>query len=170
MENDKKNRESITAKPIGGWLVLVGFGVLFRPLYLWFSLYPMYRDMFAPAQWEMLTTAGRMAYGPFFIPFIYIELAINALFLLASLYQIYLFVRRDHRFPTFFILFMIANLLFILLDAWLGGMVTEADVFEPDTLTEIFRVLIPSLIWIPYMRLSQRVKETFVSPARKEKA
>jgi len=155
--------EATPAKPIGGWLILVGLGVLLRPFYLLFSLYPMYRDMFAPAQWEMLRTAGRMAYGPLFIPFIYVELIINILFLLAALYQIYLFVMRDHRFPKFFIIFMLLNLAFILLDAWLGGMITEEPTFDPSTLQEIKRILIPSLIWVPYMLMSVRVKETFVS-------
>jgi hypothetical protein len=152
-----------SSKAIGGWLILVAFGVLTRPFYLLFSLYPMYSEMFATEQWEILRTAGRMAYGPFFIPFIYSELIINILFILAAFCLIYLFFSKSRHFPKYFITFMLLNLGFILIDAWLGGILTEEPVFDPDTLQEIKRIVIPSLIWIPYMLLSQRVKETFVA-------
>jgi len=151
-----------SSKPIGGWLILVAFGVLTRPFYLLFALYPMYREMFSPERWEILRTAGRMAYGPFFIPFIYTELVINILFVFAALYQIYLFVTKDYRFPKFFIYLLIASLVFVLLDAWIGGIIIEEMTFDADTMQEIIRIIIPSAIWIPYMIYSERVKETFV--------
>ena len=34
--------------------------------------------------------------------------------------------------------------------------------FDPDTTKEFVRTLIGALIWIPYMLMSQRVKETFI--------
>jgi hypothetical protein len=151
-----------SSKAIGGWLILVAFGVLTRPFYLLFSLYPMYREMFTPEKWEILRTAGRMAYGPFFIPFIYTELIIKILFLLATLYQIYLFVTKDYRFPRFFIVLLAASLTFILIDAWIGGIIIEEPIFDSETIGEIMRVVLPSIIWIPYMIYSERVKETFV--------
>jgi len=161
-QSNMTSNTATTAKPIGGWLILVGIGVLLRPFYLFFSLYPIYRHMFSAEQWEILRTAGRMAYGPLFVPFIYTELILNILVILAALYLIYLFFRKDHRFPNYFIAFMLFNLGFVLLDAWVGGLLTEEAIFDAATLQEIWRIVIPSLIWIPYMRLSQRVKETFV--------
>jgi len=150
------------SRSIGGWLILVAFGVVTRPFYLLLSLYPMYKNMFAPEQWEILRTAGRMAYGPFFIPFIYTELIINVLFILAAIYQIYLFVTKDQRFPRFFIILMLASLTFILMDAWIGGIIIEEPIFDTETINEILRIGIPSMIWIPYMLYSERVKETFI--------
>ena len=159
---DSTSKIYVPAEPIGGWLYLVGFGVLVKPFYLLASLYPMYRDIFAPEQWEMLRTAGRMAYGPFFIPYIYTELIINILFLLAALYQIYLFVTKDYRFPKFFIIFIAFNLCFVLLDAWVGGILLEEPIFDPQTINELIRIIPSAIIWIPYMIYSVRVKETFV--------
>ncbi len=161
-QSNMTSNTATTAKPIGGWLILVGIGLLLKPFYLFFSLYPLYREMFAAEQWEILRTAGRMAYGPFFIPFIYAELILNILVISATLYLICLFFRRDHRFPNYFIAFMLFNLLFVLLDAWIGGILTEETIFDAVTLEKIKHIVIPSLIWIPYIRLSQRVKETFI--------
>ena len=151
------------SKDIGGWLILVGFGVIMRPLYLIFSLYPMYKEMFFSGEWEMIETVGRMTYGPYFIPFIYMELIINILFILASFYLIYLFVTKDYRFPKYFIILALASWIFILIDAWLGGMILNEPVFDPETKEEMIRSTLYAAVWVPYMLISKRVKETFVN-------
>jgi hypothetical protein len=156
-------RKKHQGRAIGGWLILVGFGVLIKPFYIILSLYPMYKEMFFSGQWEMIKTVGRMTYGPYFIPFVYMELVINILLLLFSFYLIYLFLTRDHHFPKYFIILAVGSLAFILIDAWIGGRILQEPVFDPETVREVTRAAVYAAIWVPYMLLSKRVKETFVN-------
>lgn len=162
-EKHTKQAEQEKGKPIGGWLLLVGFGVFLRPVYLIFSLLPMYKEMFLSGQWEMIRTVGRMTYGPYFIPFIYAELLINIILILFSFYLIYLFVTKDYRFPKYFIILALGSLAFILIDAWIGGVILGEEPFDPETKREAIRATIYAAIWVPYMLISKRVKETFVN-------
>ena len=56
------------------------------------------------------------------------------------------------------------TLAFIVLDAYaIKAVLPHEPVFDPDTLKELGRTLIASLVWIPYMLVSKRVKATFVN-------
>lgn len=150
------------SKPIGGWLILVALGVVLRPLNIIATLFPMYSTIFFSGQWESFSIAGVMAYGRLYTPFIIAEFAINVFFLFFAIYLVYLLFRKSYKFPSYFIAYFIGMIIFILLDAMVGGMITEEAVFDSATISELFKTGIYAVVWIPYMKISQRVKETFV--------
>ena len=43
---------------LGGWLVLVGIGVVVAPLRLLFMVFPAFIEMFSNGYWDALTTPG----------------------------------------------------------------------------------------------------------------
>jgi hypothetical protein len=56
----------------------------------------------------------------------------------------------------------ISSLLFIIADAWLGSLVLpDEPTFDPDTAREVGRSLVVVLMWVPYLLVSKRVKNTF---------
>lgn len=150
-------------KGLGGWLILVGIGVVFAPIRMFIQLVPMYREIFSDGVLEALTTPGSEAFTPGFMPFLVFELSGNGLVFLASLWLIYLFFSKSYLFPRVYIAIATGSFLFIIVDTLIAArLFPEFPVFDPDTMREIARSVFTVVIWVPYMLLSRRVKLTFV--------
>ncbi|WP_100641854.1 DUF2569 domain-containing protein [Alteromonas facilis] len=154
---------------IKGWLILVAIGVTLAPLRMAFVYFPLYYDIFASGTYTALTTFDHPAYHPYWGPLIISETFYNALILGLSVWLVFLFYRKDYRFPSVFIGLAIANLIFIPLDAWIVSLiVVDEPIFDPDTMQEFIRSIVTVCVWCPYMLLSQRVKVTFAKPSFSE--
>jgi hypothetical protein len=150
-------------KGLGGWLILVGIGLVIAPLRLLYTYVPLYQPIFTDGTWEALTTAGSQAYDPLWQPLLTGEIAFNISMLVASLGLLYLFFTKHHRFPLVYIAISAISIIFIPLDAWACSFVLPNEpILDPQTTKDFARALIAGLIWIPYMLLSERVKATFV--------
>jgi len=149
-------------KGLGGWLILVGIGVVINPIFLLVTLYSSI-PLFSDGSWEALTTIGQETYHPLWGPLIIGEIIYNLVMLALTIYLIYLFFSKHYRFPKFFIAIIVASLIFILLDAWIVTLILPSrPILNQETINEIARAFGAGIIWIPYMLVSKRVKATFV--------
>ncbi|ADZ93102.1 DUF2569 family protein [Marinomonas mediterranea] len=150
-------------KGLGGWLILVGFGVLISPIRLLVTLIPTYKPIFEDGAWEALTTVGSEVYTPYFGSLLVGEIAFNTIMVVASIYLIYLFFSKHYLFPKLYIGIIAASLIFIPLDAWIVTKVFPGEpMFDPETTKEFMRSFMIGVIWVPYMLVSKRVHATFV--------
>jgi hypothetical protein len=150
-------------KGLGGWLTLVGLGVIISPIRLLVTYIPIYKPIFEDGTWEVLTTPGTEVYNSFWAPLLIGEITYNLMLVGVSIYLIYLFFTKHYLFPRFYIAIIAVSLVFLLLDAWLITFVLpDEPMFDAETSQEIFRMLIGAVIWVPYLLLSKRVKATFV--------
>jgi hypothetical protein len=146
----------------GGWLVLVGFGLIVSPIRLIWSLFPMYFEIFTNGSWEVLTTPGTDVYSSLWAPVLLAEIVLNCGLIISWIYAIYLFFQKKSAFPSVYIVIAACSLVFIILDALaIAAVLPGEPVFDADTSKELFRGFISAFIWIPYMRMSKRVKATF---------
>ena len=147
---------------LSGWLVVVAIGLFITPLRLANYLWQTYPPLFRNGTWGVLTTPGPAPYHPFWGPLLIGEIAVNTLFILAAIYLLFSFFRKSRRFPHLYIVFLISNLAFVLVDALLVKIVLpEQPLLDSDTAREFGRSLVGAIIWIPYMLISRRVKNTF---------
>lgn len=154
------NRE---LKGLGGWLILVGLGVVIGPFRMVAEVGPLFYSIFTDGTFEILTTPGTEAYHPLWGPLLIFEAVFNSLMVLASFCLIYLFFSKHYVFPRIYIAIVLLSLFFVPLDAWIGSfVVTDEPIFDPATAKEFARTLIAAVIWVPYMFVSKRVKATFV--------
>ena len=147
---------------IGGWLVLVGFGVTLRPLIVTVQFITGFKDVFNLDTWEAVTTPGAPAYQAAFAPIILVETAGNTVIITGSVLLAVLFYRRKRTFPLAFVILMISSLVFIGADTWAAdALIKHTEPGKTETLGEFVKVAIQTAIWVPYMLLSRRVKLTF---------
>ena len=155
--------DNIELKGLGGWLILVGIGVVIGPFRLAAEFVPLYYGIFTDGSFEILTSPGSEAYHSLWGPLLIFETVFNLLMILASSYLIYLYFSKNYIFPKIYITIVLFSLVFIPADAWLASFVLpDEPMFDPITTKEFARTLFISVVWVPYMLISKRVKSTFV--------
>ena len=148
---------------LSGWLVLVGLGLCITPIRLAIFLLQTFPPIFRDGTWGTLTTPGPAPYHPFWGPLLIAEMAINLVFIAMSIYLLFLFFRKSSRFPKLYIIFLCSNLAFLLADAFAARIVLpDQPIMDPETAREFGRSIVSASIWVPYLFLSKRVKNTFV--------
>ena len=150
-------------KGLRGWLILVGIGLVFSPIKLIATYYPIFLQILTDGTWEILTTQGSVAYHPLWGPLLTGEIMFNSGMVLFFGYLLYLFFTRHYLFPKVYIIMMTISVAFIPLDAWVTTVILPNEpVFDPATTKELLRAALGMVIWVPYMLVSKRVKATFV--------
>ena len=150
---------------LGGWLVLVGIGVVLSPFKLVFvDFLPNFLPMFRDGSFEFLSNPESENYIPFFAPLVYGEICYNIAMTAATIYLIFLFFFKKQFFPRFYISILIISFVSVLVDAVLVKFVfPEEPIFSVDTIKTLVQVGIVAAIWVPYLLISKRVKATFVN-------
>lgn len=166
---DLNPEEAAKLKGIGGWLILVIIGLFIT---LGYQLYTVYTDaqLFANGTVAFLSDPTSKVYIPAYGGLLKIELIMSIILSVAAVYLVYLFFRKDRKFPKYYVIFLIAAAVYVLLDYGILSMMTvpaEAKQVVTDAMSEqgtaIGRAFIGALIWGSYMMKSKRVKVTFVN-------
>jgi Protein of unknown function (DUF2569) len=148
---------------LGGWLILPMLALIILPFKIGAMLMSIYFPIFSKGYWEVLTTPGSEVYHVLWAPLLMFEIVGNCLFLLASIVLLILFFQKNHRFPKLMILFLAANVVFVVIDFFAADLIPAvADEPDPESNKELMRVIAGAAIWIPYFLKSVRVKNTFV--------
>lgn len=143
---------------LGGWLILVGIGQIVGNLRFLTSMGEYYGKM----DERLFAKFPAVMWG---------EAAMNGAFFLLFLYTTILFFQKSRNFPKFFILqFIAAFLLPIASLIWAAVMIASvtgkptSEFLSMDSKdgAQLVSILIGAVIWIPYIRKSRRVANTFI--------
>lgn len=144
---------------LGGWLALVGFGLLATPVVHTKSMFE-YFDYFTKS-YDI----------PGFLGLLQFEFLMAIVIIIISFYLIYLYFKKRRDFPKLYIYFQAGCVIYVVVDyllfASLNVTSSEYKKIIDDALSqqsgEIMRSIIGAIIWINYMRKSVRVKSTFIN-------
>ncbi|MCL2831079.1 MAG: DUF2569 domain-containing protein [Betaproteobacteria bacterium] len=144
--------ENAELKGLGGWLILVGFGLIVTVIMLPLAVLGIvYLAQGSPGAMKtpyvIFTIIGYLAWAG-----------------LAG-FSLYLFFTKSRRFPRFFIGYTLFGLFVCVADAFLfrfapAGLLDTAE--SGDVTRQLFQQLFYTVIWVTYMQRSKRVKNTFV--------
>lgn len=149
---------------LGGWLVLVGIGLVFTPLRVLLMVVTTFVPVFSEGHYAVLTDPASEAYHPMWGPLIWFEIVGNLGIIAVAIALLVMFFGKKRRFPMWYIGLAVGSLVFILVDAALATIVLpDEPMIDPDTAKELLRSGIACAIWVPYMLVSKRVKATFVN-------
>jgi len=152
-------------KGLGGWLILIAIGLGVTMLRLVWFVVGMLVPIFTSGQWANLTTPGTADYHALWAPLLIFELCGNLLFVLMAGTLLVLFFRKSRLFPKVFIAYSLLNLAFVTGDYFLSDLIPAvAAANDADAVKEVARAVVGAAIWIPYMLVSKRVKNTFGAP------
>jgi hypothetical protein len=161
-DNSDMSNNKNELKGLNGWLILVGIGVLIMPVRLLISGIKIFKPILDKDVWAALTTIGSAAYNPLWAPLLIGEVFYNVLMFGSSLVLVYSFFFKRSYFPKLFIVVAITSLLITVFDAWVVTIILPNEsLFDADTTQAVRRNLMTSIVWVPYMLLSKRVKATF---------
>jgi hypothetical protein len=150
-------------KGLGGWLILIGFGLIIGPIRLINLLNTNYKPYFNTDLLEPITNPSSSSYIPNFIYLFYAEFITILFIILLSLYLLYLFFAKKKTFPKNYIFISLFVILYIPVDAFIASTIMPNEkVVDGEMVKSFFQTLISGAIWIPYMMKSERVKNTFI--------
>lgn len=149
---------------LGGWLILVGIGIVITPLRIAILEMPGFFEIFSNGTYAALTSPTSPYYHPLWSFILIGEIAINFCILIAWCYLAFLFFTKKKLFPKLYIAVFLSSMVIIILDALaVHHVVPDLPLFNPDTSRELLRTVVGVVIWCPYMLVSKRVKATFVN-------
>jgi len=155
-------------KGIGGWLIIVGIGLFINTIMLVIGISESI-SLFTNGAVDYLSNPTSDVYIPGYSGILKFELILDVLFIFASAYLIYLFFKKSTRFPKYYIYFLVASAVYLLIDYLVFSsfsfpaevQATMNEIMSEQT-TEMARAFISAVIWSSYMLKSKRVKATFV--------
>jgi transglutaminase-like putative cysteine protease len=158
---DPRPIDTVTkAEPIGGWLILVAFGLSLTPLRLFFSF--ITEDYLLNGQ-GWLSMWYLKNYKLFaYLLFVHIY---NVAYLLFSTLVVILFFQRRSSVPMLVTIQLVVSCIVLIVDNFIAREIspgTELDI------KGMMQSVIGATIWVPYFHLSERVKETFVNMYRND--
>ncbi|MEO7496788.1 MAG: DUF2569 domain-containing protein [Massilia sp.] len=151
------------AEPIGGWLYLIGLSIVMSPFVMLAQMRAALGPFLENGAWASVTTPGAAAYHPLWGPLLVLEATIDMLFFASWVYMAYLFFSKKKALPKWYGRVQIGTLTFLILDTMVMQMMSpEAPLLDAETSGALVRATVSVCIWVPYMRMSDRVGRTFV--------
>ncbi|MBE9462811.1 DUF3857 domain-containing protein [Dyadobacter subterraneus] len=149
--------------PIGGWLGLLGLGLVFTPFTILSGFFTTANVIFFDGSgWNAMLRQSEFRITAYHLLLV-MEAMGNLFFASFAVLVIILFFKKRSSFPLLFSIFAGSNLLFVILDTVVTYMIFKtlgAD--ETALIGTILRQTFYAAIWIPYLNKSDRVSRTFV--------
>ncbi|CAH2213498.1 DUF2569 domain-containing protein [Tepidibacter aestuarii] len=158
--DETNNVEEVEYKGLGGWLILLGIGIVLNPLNSILSTYTIFKACFSEGKWSILTSPTSETYHILLKPTIIFEFATNIIMVILSLTVLVLFFKKSKHFPKVWITNFLVLILFLAIDIVLCNQIPSIPV--DNLYTQLFKNIIPLAIWGTYLKKSKRVRNTFV--------
>ncbi len=169
VSNPATNSEGL--RGLGGWLILVGFGLIVGMVLRAFLILQNVRIASGPAM-RTLSNPHSAGYIPGYSHLMQFELGCHIFFLALNIALAIYFVRESRVFPRLFMVFLALSAIYGVMDHFLlmhavAGSSQNLQQRLHETLANGLSRIIGSaagaILWICYMLRSERVKVTFVN-------
>jgi hypothetical protein len=147
---------------LGGWLILVGLGLLVSPIRLVIFIAQTYVPLVRDGTLQALATPGSESFRPVFAALIVVEALANIFCLGFAIWLIVLFFQKSRRFPLRYVTLAALSVAIILADSFAISALELGSPWDAEGMQELIRSLIGLCVWGPYMYISTRVENTFV--------
>lgn len=146
---------------LSGWLILLAAMLWVTLLGAVIQAVSDVPHIYSGKVWADFTTPGRHAYHPLWATLLAVDWGSNLFALIVIPILLSLFYQKKKAFPH--LMFWIL-LFFVALVAFRFGVADRISFIRGDAVTvPLILAVLKAVVWIPYLRLSRRVKATFVN-------
>ena len=158
------NADSRGPEGIGGWLILPMLGLIFSPIASLVGLMTQNIPAFTEGHFARLTNPASPNYHPLWAPLLILEPIGTITIGVMAVFGLVLMFRKSRSFPRFMIILYSVTMAYAIVDSLLAYQIPLVVAQgSPQLLGQVARACLVAAIWIPYMRVSKRVKNTFVN-------
>jgi len=151
---------------LGGWLIVIAIKLIMTLLTAGGMLMTIV-PIFGGDAWTAITTPGTDAYHPLFGPLIVFELVGNLVLVSGTLALLVMFFRKSPSFPRWMIALLVFGPLLTIADLYWASQIPSAALeVNAGEAGDLARSIAGACIWVPYMLVSKRVRNTF-APRRR---
>ncbi len=164
-DNNLPNQYSLNGPSgLGGWLVLVAIGRILGPLILLNAIYQIFSVYFKSGMLTQLSDPDSNMYSALWKPMAFFELIGNVVLLGLSVLLIVLFFMKKKQFPMAYIGMMVLNVLIMLVNLIFIYQIQKSLALDLNitATSQLIAAIVTSGVWIPYMLVSKRVRNTFI--------
>jgi hypothetical protein len=155
--------EASRLQGLGGWLILLGFGLCLGPIIRLVAFSQNWESYFSNQVWQTVAMPQGNSYHPLYGPLLIYELLCNIVRLGLNALALCLFFGKRRIFPKVFITLAVFNALFLIFDHIGAGMISSLNSgSHAQGQRDVFQAVFYAIIWTSYVKKSQRVKATFV--------
>jgi tetratricopeptide (TPR) repeat protein len=174
-ERRSARRRARAPSGIGGWLILPIIGLVATLCLSAWSLFWDIIPIIRSDTWAKLTSPSSETYHWLWQPWMLFDAFAMVVMVLAPIVLLVMIFRKHRTAPRYVIIFYVFCIVALAFDAFAGLFVlvgwlhahafdSIADTVRLASLRDCGQALALAAIWIPYFRLSKRVKNTFVAP------
>ncbi|EZP78232.1 hypothetical protein H839_05819 [Parageobacillus genomosp. 1] len=151
---------------IRDWLILIAVGVVFAPVFQLFKV-AFYYDILTTQTWAFYTDPTAPFYQPILKPLLYLQVFGNVSLLILSIVVMVHFFKKKETLPKMLVTFFSSNFLLGSIGYYMVTLIPQDTPIEQiarlKSAEEIVIMGIMCIIWIPYLLVSKRVKNTFMN-------
>jgi len=150
MTETSTTEPSAAPQGLDGWLILPIIGTVVHPFILAYITVE-----------TVIVAVDAAGLNSSMVAMLWIEIIVSGIFMLAYVYANVLLFRKNYLFPKMFIALAITGLMWTVMDILIALNAFDIRLTSSDH-RDIARQVWNCLIWVPYMLVSKRVKNTFV--------
>ena len=161
---ESAGKETEYFRGLHGWLIVLGIMISISLISATIQVVSDMPHILAGKVWADLTTAGRPAYDPNWRWLLSLDWGGNMVAVVLLPAALALFLQQKKAFPAVMIGTLILFAVFAGLRVLLVGQIPSLQFHSPSaTLLPVLLRMGQAAVWIPYLRVSRRVKSTFVN-------
>lgn len=160
--NNEKNE--VYYYGFGGWLYIFAAGLVYQFLFNLKIAYDNYL-ITKTDNYYSYTTIGSESYNSLWETAIWFEIIAASIIVVLVALIAYFCIKQSKKFRTMAILFISVSLFFQCIDLFLMLSIQNGyseDIFGPSKYDNLYKSTVYAIVWIPYLLLSKRVKNTFI--------
>jgi len=154
---------TVEVKGIGGWMILPLVGLVITACLIFYHLVTIVYPLFVQGTIFALFSSQSNVYNPQFGLLIIFESAGNIVLFWLSIIVLYLCYTQSKKFVLLLIAFYLIHILLSASGYMATGYFEVLKNMEDDAFKDLLRSIIAGSIWIPYLLMSVRVKNTFTN-------